>query len=119
MPPGEQLLYPHIWYGGPTGNISDVFTAKIDTTTLLTIHGADAAGVGYALNTWDVSAFADGGNHTIQFQLQQLGARASAFNVHVDDVALSNPGASGAPEPATFALGAAGLVAIFAVRCGK
>ena len=77
---------------------------------------ADATDSGYALNTWNVSAFTDGGNHTVQFQLQQFGARTTPFNVTIDDVSLSNPGASGVPEPATFDLGAAGLAAIFEVR---
>ena len=116
---GTATLSAYIWYRSASGNDTDVFTVMVDGTTLLTIMGTDPTGTGYALNTWDVSAFANGSNHTIQFQLRQFGGRDASFNVNIDDVFLSNPGASGVPEPATFALGSTGLAAIFAVRRRK
>ncbi|MEI2688243.1 MAG: choice-of-anchor J domain-containing protein [Anaerolineae bacterium] len=79
-----------------SGSASDYLEVNIDGTQLWQTTGADAAcGVlGYRQVTLDVSAYADGGAHTLEFNSEVFGSGTTNF--FVDDVMLDAQGGGGA-----------------------
>jgi hypothetical protein len=69
---------------------SDVFTVRIDGQTVFTATNTDPAcnQIGYVQKTIDVSAFANGGSHTLEFR-GVFGDGGTGFtDFMVDDVRL-------------------------------
>ena len=99
----------YLWYGTSSGSADDVFTASIDSVQLLQLLGNDPTTGGYQYFSYDVSAYADGGSHTIEFQLQKV-STTSGMNISIDDVSLT--AGSAVPEPSTFALSGAALAGL-------
>jgi len=75
-----------------SGDAADFLEVTIDGTQLWTTTAADPAcgTVGYRQVTLDVSAYADGGAHTLVFNSQIFGSATSNF--FVDDVSLDAVG---------------------------
>ncbi|MEM6789730.1 MAG: hypothetical protein AAF928_09000 [Myxococcota bacterium] len=69
----------------------DIFDVTIDGTVIFMTNGADpmCGSVGYQPQSFDVSAFADGGQHTLQFRGDTLAFFFTATNFMVDDVSLT------------------------------
>jgi len=71
-------------------SVLDIFEVTMDGQLIYATDGADLAcgTVGYQLESIDVSAFADGGQHTLQFKGDTVALFFGATNFMVDDVAL-------------------------------
>ena len=82
---------------------ADFMEARIDGNMVYRVQGDDAACgvIGYAMQTVDISAFADGGAHTIEFTSEIFANNGAGSNFFLDDVALlSVPGVVlAAPTP--------------------
>ena len=88
---GASLQF-YLWIGqAPAGsNASDVFNVKIDNTTVFTANATQSSAyTAYTLVTVDVSDFADGAAHTIQFHSVTTD-QAVIFNL--DDISLTRSG---------------------------
>jgi hypothetical protein len=97
---------------------ADYMDAKIDGVVVYHVQGDDAAcGVlGYAMQTVDVSAYADGGTHTLEFTSEIFANNGGGSNFFLDDVALlSVPGVVLAPPTSVPSLNLYALVALFLV----
>ena len=88
--------------GAVSPPFTDTLTVSIDGTTLQTYTEPATAESGYTLRTIDVSAFADGGLHTLLFSY--VGPGGDTANFSVDDVALSYCGPSAVTVGSTSAL---------------
>ena len=85
---GASLQF-YLWIGqAPAGSdANDVFNVKIDGTTVFSTNATQAGAYpGYTLVTVDVSAYANGAAHTIQFHSVTTG-QAVIFNL--DDISLT------------------------------
>jgi hypothetical protein len=85
---GASLQF-YLWIGqAPAGsNASDVFNVKIDNTTVFTANATQSSSyAGYTLVTVDVSNYANGAAHTIQFHSVTTD-QAVIFNL--DDISLT------------------------------
>ncbi len=88
-----------------SGDAGDYLNLSVDGNVLWTALGSDATFVGYQSVSVDVSAFADGGAHTVSFDSEVFG-NGGLTNFFVDDVAL-------VPAPSAAALlGLGGLVGL-------
>ena len=78
---------------------SDYMEVTIDgTQVFLTDGSSPLCGVlGYAQQSVDVSAYADGGSHTLEFHSEIFGTNGSGSNFFVDDVALDAISVCGSP----------------------
>lgn len=72
-------------------SILDTFEVTMDNTVIYATNGGDIAcgNVGYQLKTINVSAYADGGQHTLMFRGDTAALFLSATNFMVDDVSLT------------------------------
>jgi hypothetical protein len=70
---------------------SDFMEVLIDGTQVYLVDGSSplCGNLGYTLQTVDVSAFADGGSHTLTFRSETFGANGGGSNIFVDDVAIT------------------------------
>jgi len=68
----------------------DLFEVTMDGQLLYSTNGADLAcgNVGYQMKTIDVSSFADGGQHALQFKGDTIALFFTPTNFMVDDVSL-------------------------------
>lgn len=72
------------------GDVADLFTAAIDNTVLFSLNATQVAPYSsYTLVSLDISEYADGAPHTIQFN-SVTGGQVVSF--HLDDVALTANG---------------------------
>ncbi len=69
---------------------ADYLEVSIDGTQVYLVDGTSAACgvVGYALQTVDLSAYADGGSHTLEFHSEIFATNGTGTNFFVDDVAI-------------------------------
>lgn len=91
FPNGGQIALEFWFDQGGCDSASDIMEVRIDGNLVYSVNGAAANcadGVGYALRSIDVSAYADGGFHTVQFSSQTVAANGGVTNFFVDDVAL-------------------------------
>ena len=74
---------------------SDYLNLTIDGTVVWTVNGADAQcnTIGYTLETVDISAYADGNVHVVEFYSESFATNANVTNFMVDDVSISAPDA--------------------------
>jgi len=77
-------------------SVSDYMEVLIDDTQVFKVDGGNAAcGVnGYVLKTVDVSAFADGNSHTVNFHSETFAGNGRWSNFFVDDVVLESGGSA-------------------------
>jgi hypothetical protein len=84
------------------GSIGDGTTnldVKVDSTVVQSYPEPASAEAGYSLRSLDLSAFADGASHTIEFNYDSPGSASS--NYSVDDVTLDcAAGTPLQPQPA-------------------
>jgi hypothetical protein len=73
-----------------TGGAAETFSARVDANTVFSTTNADAAcgATGYVKKTVDVSAFANGTQHTLEFRAVLNAGQATDTNFMVDDVSL-------------------------------
>ncbi len=88
-----------IWFGACAA-AADVYQVTIDGTVVQTFNGGDArCGGNWGEETIDLSAYADGGSHTIVFTLTETGSVAgSSTAILVDDVIIEACGTSCATD---------------------
>jgi len=69
----------------------DFMEARIDGTMVYRVQGDDAAcgNLGYVMQSVDVSAFADGGTHNLEFFSDTVGTNGGGTNFFLDDVSLA------------------------------
>lgn len=89
---GPKTLNFYIWWSSSVDTPPDpaaTFTVKIDGNTIFSLTPATAAtyNTDYTLASVDISAYADGNNHTLRFESNSAAA-ASATNIHVDDIEI-------------------------------
>ena len=87
IPAGQANLSYYYRNGVVSSPFTATLTVKIDSTVVKTHTEASSAESAYALQTVDVSSFADGGTHTVSFSYQN--PTAGANNMTVDDVSLT------------------------------
>ncbi|MBN8726513.1 MAG: PepSY domain-containing protein [Xanthomonadales bacterium] len=88
IPAGRDYLL-NFWMSRPyvSAPFNDVVTVKVDSTVVATYNEPATAEPGYALQSIDVSAYADGGAHTITIEYRHPGDGVMS-DVLVDDVTL-------------------------------
>lgn len=86
IPAGTASLSFWLFIGTSSGNGFDYLSVKIDGNTLFTAYEYTLGYETYAQVVLDVSAFADGGSHTVTFLSEILGPVVTNFSV--DDVEL-------------------------------
>ncbi len=87
IPAGSTLTF---WFEAPVcANTTDFVRAQIDGTTVWEATGADAScnTVGYSQRSADISAFADGGVHTLTFT-STISGNPSGTNFFIDDISI-------------------------------
>jgi hypothetical protein len=69
---------------------ADFMEVLVDGTPVYFVDGADAAcgTIGYDLVSVDISAYADGGSHTIEFRSETYSVNTGVTNFFLDDVSL-------------------------------
>ncbi len=84
-----------------SGDPADYMEVNMDGAQLWSTNGAapECNTVGYRQETVDVSAYADGGVHTLEFNSEIFGSGGSGSNFFVDDVEI--PGGAGTPSVCT------------------
>lgn len=113
FPAGGSVALEFWFDQGGCDSASDFMEVRIDGAVVYSVNGAAANcadGVGYALRSIDVSAYADGGFHTVEFRSQTFALNAGATNFFVDDIALVQAVTpcswlSATPENGTIATG--------------
>ena len=87
--PGTASLSFFLWNPESSGNGTDALRVRVDGTQVLSIPAGNSIyASGYAKVVVDLSAFADGGSHTIRFESTTTGTPSNS-NFFVDDVAVS------------------------------
>lgn len=83
-----------------SGNGVDFLRVEIDGNTVFSVLENDGvyAGTGYNLVSIPLGGFADGGNHNISFNSEQLGTGGAITNFFVDDVSVNTVTIS-CPQP--------------------
>ena len=76
-----------------SGDGGDFLNVSIDGNILNTFTDADGPFIGYVQQSVDISAFADGGSHTLEFSSEISGA-IGFTNFFVDDIAINAEGVS-------------------------
>jgi hypothetical protein len=89
-----------------SGNGVDFLRAQIDGNTVFSVIEGDGvyAGTGYNLVSIPLGAFADGGNHTLRFESEQLGTGGAITNFFVDEVAVNTVSTNCEPPVECFSL---------------
>ena len=100
LPVGAGELTFYSWISDSSGNAQDHMRVLMDGVELFSVVEGDPTYTGgYTQVMVDVSAFANGGTHTLRFESAVTGPAVSNF--HVDDVALAGcERAIGIPIPA-------------------
>ena len=84
---GTATLNFYLWIGNVVAPFTDTLVIQVDGVTQVTINEPGTPEVGYTLRTVDLSTFADGAAHTINF-LYTMGPGGGTGNFSVDDVTL-------------------------------
>lgn len=89
---GPKTLNFYVWWSSSVATPPDpaaFFNVKIDGTTIFSLTPATAAAysTAYTLASVDVSAYANGGSHTLRFEASNA-ASAGSTNVHLDDISF-------------------------------
>ena len=88
LPVGAGELTFYLWISDSSGNAQDHMRVLMDGVELFSVVEGDPTYTsGYTQVMIDVSAFANGGTHTLRFESAVTGPAVSNF--HVDDVALA------------------------------
>lgn len=88
----------HLWIGAVTAPFTDVLNVKVDGTIVQSITEPSTAEAGYTLRSVSLSAFANGGQHTILFEyISPTGGGVANFNL--DDVTLDVTCTAPTPTP--------------------
>jgi Zn-dependent metalloprotease len=107
FPSGSAALGFYLWIGsaGAGSDAADVFTAKIDGTTVFSANATQASAYPtYTLIEINVSSFADGASHTVTFSSVTTG---QSVNFNLDDVSLTDeviPSPDISVTPTSFAV---------------
>lgn len=89
LPAGAAWLRFWLWNGASSGNGTDNLRVLVDGVPLFTaVEGAPAYTAGYTPVQVDLTPFADGGAHALQFEFASSGPRITSFSV--DDVLLES-----------------------------
>jgi Calx-beta domain-containing protein len=87
--PGTANLTFFLWIPESSGNGTDALRVRVDGTQVLSVlAGNSIYASAYSRVLVDVSAFADGGTHTIRFEATTSGSPSNT-NFFVDDVSVS------------------------------
>ncbi|HEX6899001.1 MAG TPA: Calx-beta domain-containing protein [Thermoanaerobaculia bacterium] len=87
--PGTANLTFYLWNPESSGNGTDALRVLVDGNQVASIPAGNSIyASGYARVVVDLSAFADGGSHTVRFEATTSGAPTNS-NFFVDDVSLS------------------------------
>lgn len=99
IPAGTRFLNFYLWIGSATGGAGATnMDVNVDGTSVVSYPEPAVAEAGYTLRSIDMSAFADGASHTIEFNYVATG---TSSNYSVDDVTLDcAAGSPVAPRPA-------------------
>lgn len=100
MPEGTATL--SFWLEVPVcDSAADYLEVLIDGTQVFVTDGDDplCGVIGYSEQTVDVSAYADGGVHTVEFHSETFANNADVSNFFVDDVVLDVVAGGGACTP--------------------
>ncbi len=90
---GTATLTFYLW-NGASGGASDAFKVRIDGADVFsTLAGDPTYTGGYTLVTVDLTAFADGGSHTVEFYAATYGGTVTNFSL--DDIALESCSGAG------------------------
>jgi hypothetical protein len=94
IPAGSNALSFYVWWPDDLANPPDpdaTFNVTMDGNAIfsLTPATAGAYNADYTRASVDISAYADGGNHTLRFEASNV-ASAEATNRHLDDVSISD-----------------------------
>ncbi len=76
----------HLWIGSVSTPFTDVLNIRVDGNIVQTVPEPDTAGTAYTERTVDLTAFANGGSHTIMFEY--VGPGGSNSNYNLDDISL-------------------------------
>ncbi|GAB4184347.1 MAG: hypothetical protein Tsb002_07260 [Wenzhouxiangellaceae bacterium] len=99
IPSGTATLSFFVWNGTAVAGGPDSLLVNVDGNTVLTLAEDDACcTAGYAEVTVDVSAFADGGTHNIEFLISETDGTTT--NINLDDVSLIVEAGPMVPPPA-------------------
>ncbi|PYQ65475.1 MAG: hypothetical protein DMF53_05440 [Acidobacteria bacterium] len=86
---GNANLTFYLWNPESSGNGTDALRVKVDGNQVLSIPAGNAIyAAGYTRVVVDLSAYADGGSHTIRFEATTSGSPSNS-NFFVDDVSIS------------------------------
>ena len=89
LPAGAARLRFWLWNGASSGNGTDSLRVRVDGVPLFTaLEGGPAYAAGYTPVQLDLSPFADGGVHVVQFDFAGSGSGITSFSV--DDVVLES-----------------------------
>jgi len=103
---GPKALRFYVWWSSSVAAPSDptaTFDVKMDGNTLfsLTPSTASAYSTAYTLVSLDISAYADGNNHTLRFQSHNalvFGGPGGGTNINVDDISIVATGPTSTPS---------------------
>jgi hypothetical protein len=111
IPTGDPATLTYWYWNGSVNTPFDAtLTVKIDATTVKTHTEASTAEPGYTQQTVDISAFADGGSHTLSFNY--LNGGTGITNMSVDDVSINaGPPPDTTPPDTTITSSPAGGIA--------
>ncbi len=89
---GPHALNFYVWWSSSVATPPDpaaVFNVKVDGTTIFSLSPATATAYngGYTLTSVDISAYADGGNHVLRFEMSNAASTGST-NVNLDDISI-------------------------------
>jgi hypothetical protein len=89
-----------------SGNGVDFMRVLIDGNTVFSVLEDDGvyAGTGYNLVSIPLGGFADGGNHTVRFESEQLGTGGAITNFFVDEVSVNTVSTNCEPPVDCFTL---------------
>ena len=89
---GPKRLEFYVWWASSVATPPDpaaTFDVKIDGNTIFSLTPATASdySAGYTLASVDISAYADGNNHTLRFEASNA-AVAGPTNINLDDISI-------------------------------
>lgn len=124
IPAAPQMLLTFYLEQPVCDSAADYLEVTIDDVQVFYVDGASPLcnTVGYAQQMVDVTAYADGGQHTVEFHSETFAENGDASNFFVDDVVLAAPSVcdslgdipwlSVAPSNGSTAAGAAAAVSV-------
>lgn len=86
--------------GGAAANTGDILSIGVDGNYATVDASTLTPGTSFVANAVDISAFADGGSHTIELRYSHDGSGANAF-LYIDDVTVDTTSILARPRSAT------------------